>query len=913
MVLHFLNGEETSTSPNSSKQCSYERTVRGLSADCSRRGLTGVPPGLPENLVSLNLGWNSIKILTNLSFVGVPILRNLSLHDNHLANIQRGTFYLLPFLEFIDLSYNMHLSTGLQAGIFSKNPFLHIIDFRHDNFTSVPVGPLAHMSSMKGITIWLGNNPIRQLNFSGFPQINVTWLGFQYLNLSKVSKDDFVSLGKIHIMTLDLTHNNLTVLSAGVFQHLRLVSRLRLSFNSIRNLTLNAFVGMESLTELYLRSCKIRILSGFVDNITNLETGFRIPPLTILTLSTNHFNILSPEVFLGLNQLTVLNLRECDVAHISNASFKGLVSLQKLDLSHNELYSVNANLFSHLPNLQTLLLSSNKIQVLSPDQLSGLNSLKYFDLSYNTMREFEEGVWDLQSLDTLDLSNINIESLKTVSFKGLTNLRKLRLSSNPIQKLDYDRFASFDNLEDIDLSWLGQLSELFKPFISSHSLLSLNLSHSKLGNIHRAFQGLTSLQFLKLSECTLNSENLVRGNISVFSPTPNLTYLSLRGNSLSSLYPETFLGLVHLKMLDLSKSGIISLNPNLFRNLISLKQLYLNQNKIFSISADHFRYLHSLIDIRLQRNQIKGVLDKELFKNNTNLNRVTLSKNAITGIARDTWLPMKTLDVSENPFSCVCDLQWFRNHLAISNLTLNNANKTICSSESLSEFAGKAILEFDAQMACGVNVLTYMYSSLLILSFIVGITLAYRYRWWLNYKCFHIKLFIVGFYELEDGREHLDYNYDIDVIFPDSDEAWAKEEFIGALTEHAPQFERQRIVCGEDDLPLGGVRMNAIDYVIENSFKIVVIVSNASVNDAHFLTQLQMAVEHMNEVQLEKVVIVFREDIPDNQLPYLVRLFLSKNKPYFEWTYDEYGQRLFWEKLVKVLRANKKMNGLLPI
>ena len=107
--------------------------------------------------------------------------------------------------------------------------------------------------------------------------------------------------------------------------------------------------------------------------------------------------------------------------------------------------------------------------------------------------------------------------------------------------------------------------------------------------------------------------------------------------------------------------------------------------------------------------------------------------------------------------------------------------------------------------------------------------------------------------------------------------------------------------------------MDAIDYVIENSFKIIVIVSNASVNDAHFLTQLQMVVEHMNEVQLEKVVMVFREDIPDNQLPYLVRLFLSKNKPYFRWTDDEYGQRLFWEKLGKVLRANKKMNGLLPI
>ena len=913
MVLHFLNGEETSTSSNSSKQCSYERTVDGLFAACSRRGLTDVPPGLPENLVSLNLGWNSIKILTNMSFVGVPILRNLSLRNNRLISIQRGTFFLLPFLEFIDLGHNEHLSTGLSAGTFSKNRFLHIIDFRDVNFTSVPVGLLAHMKSMKDATIWLGSNPIRRLNFSGFPQIDVSSFEFKYINLSKVSTGDFLPLETISIQTFDLSHNNITVLSDGVFQHLRLASTMRLTFNSIRNLTLNAFVGMESLTELYLSSCRVRFLFGFSENITNMDNGFRIPPLKELILSFNHINILPPEVFLGLSQLTFLDLRASNIAHLSNVSFKGLDSLQNLDVSLNKLYSVNANLFSHLPNLQTLLLSRNKIKIFSPDQLSGLNSLKLLDLSDNSMREFEEGVWDLPSLDTLDLSNINIELLKTVSFKGLTSLRKLILSSNPIQYLGYDTFASIGNIENIDLSWLGQLSDFSKPFISSNSLMSLNLSHSKLGEIQRAFQGLTSLQVLKLSDCTLNCEKLYRDNISAFSPTPNLTYLSLRGNSLSALHPKTFLGLMHLVMLDLSKSGIVSINPNLFRNLISLKKLYLNQNTIFAITANHFRYLHSLIGIRLQRNQIKGVLDKELFRNNTNLNWVALSKNAITGIARDTWLPMKTLDVSENPFSCVCDLQWFRNHLAISKLTLNNANKTICSSESLSEFVGKSIVEFDPQMACDVNVLVYICSSLLILSLIVGITLAYRYRWWLNYKCFHIKLFIVGFYELEDGREHLDYDYDIDVIFPDRDEAWAKEEFLGALTEHAPQFDRERLVFGEDDLPLGGVRMDAIDYVIENSFKIVVIVSNASVTDAHFLAQFQMAVEHMNEVQLEKVVIVFREDIPDNQLPYLVRLFLSKNKPYFRWTDDEYGQRLFWEKLVKVLRANKKMNGLLPI
>ncbi|XP_071485245.1 toll-like receptor 13 [Diadema antillarum] len=166
---------------------------------------------------------------------------------------------------------------------------------------------------------------------------------------------------------------------------------------------------------------------------------------------------------------------------------------------------------------------------------------------------------------------------------------------------------------------------------------------------------------------------------------------------------------------------------------------------------------------------------------------------------------------------------------------------------------------------------------------------------------------------MEDAREHQDYRYDLNIIFPDEDEGWVLEEFMLAVQEHLPDFPRNRIVCGDDDLPLGSTRFDAIDRVIENSFKNLVIVSNASVDDANYLMMLQMAVAHMNDIQLENVVMVFREDIPDNQLPYLVRLFLSKNKPYFQWSEERYQQMLFWERLAKTLTRNKKMNGVLPL
>ncbi|XP_071505269.1 uncharacterized protein [Diadema antillarum] len=133
-----------------------------------------------------------------------------------------------------------------------------------------------------------------------------------------------------------------------------------------------------------------------------------------------------------------------------------------------------------------------------------------------------------------------------------------------------------------------------------------------------------------------------------------------------------------------------------------------------------------------------------------------------------------------------------------------------------------------------------------------------------------MKLLIIGYYELQDARDRQDYRYDLNIIYPYEDEDWVLEEFLLAVQEHLPDFQRNRIVCGDDDLPLGGMRFDTIDRVIENSFKNLVVVSNDSVNDSNYLMTLQMAVAHMNDVQLENVVMVFREDIPNNQLPYLV-------------------------------------------
>ena len=397
---------------------------------------------------------------------------------------------------------------------------------------------------------------------------------------------------------------------------------------------------------------------------------------------------------------------------------------------------------------------------------------------------------------------------------------------------------------------------------------------------------------------------------SVLPNSTNLTSLLLNENFLNNLYPGTFVGLVNLKKLEMGKCGISVLPKDIFLPLSSLQILDLRQNTLQKLDIHYFQPLQQLRFLYLKRNGMTE-LDKNLLQQNTHLRYLDIAQNVLVSIKEGTIFPPNiSLDISDNPMSCTCNLAWFRNMLDLNNITLKKESRTICSDSSLHDLIGKPILAFHPADECGPNIVLIITLSISFVALLITGAVAYQKRWWLNYKCFHIKLLVIGYEELYEN-EHRNYEYDMNIIFHHDDEEWVKEVLGEGIREHLPDMHR--IVCGDDDLPLGGYYNDAIDYVTENSYKTVAVVTNAAVDDHAFIQKLRLAVMHMNEVELEKTILIFLEDVPDNRLPYLVRLLLSKNKPYFLWRENEYGQRLFWEKFVKEMKCNKKMNDILPI
>ncbi|XP_041471186.1 toll-like receptor 4 [Lytechinus variegatus] len=270
-----------------------------------------------------------------------------------------------------------------------------------------------------------------------------------------------------------------------------------------------------------------------------------------------------------------------------------------------------------------------------------------------------------------------------------------------------------------------------------------------------------------------------------------------------------------------------------------------------------------------------------------------------------------TIDASGNPFVCTCDLRWFLKWLSSSNVEVIHPNDTNCSQSSFKDMVKSPILSFNPDKYCGINILLITSVSFAVLLVAAFSLLAYWKRWWFNYKVFLLRLAICGYKELVQDFEDQDYEYQLNLMYQEEDEEWVDDIMKPVLQERFPQLER--VAFGDNDLHLGMFYINALHYAVENSFKTVILLSKNSVREAWFITKVRIALEELNDSRLDKIILFFLEDIEDDDLPYLVRLFLSKNKPYMLWTDDEDGQELFWAQFEKSMRGNRQLNSVIPV
>ena len=838
-----------------------ELNIELKTASCGNRGLNSVPQNLSIDILRFDLFRNNITSLSSWSFKRYPLITSLDLSQNDIRVIERTALHPLKDLMYLDISFNPHLVLP-GTGLLRWARKLSTLSLDSSNLHSLPNDILKW--SLRLESVYLDRNHLKVVNVRSCGTSE--YVNLSYNQIEHMNADAFNLV--CHVGHLDLLGNPIQSVDPGVIASLRvrtlLIGDYPVTFECFRDLF--SGISHSGIKEILIMNASI---GAFPDNFFD---PLRDWPIHLLEFSYmyNKVNDLYPFVFSNLTKVYELSFGNDYISRIEPDYFEGMQDLRVLRVEYCELKDINTGSHTWTVDLVELHLAGNSLTEITPYTFLGLRNLTFLDLYFNERL----ATFKLNSLSGLDkLQAINIS--ECFVFRWQLGVPALKwLSMNNV-------YPPWNPLEP---------GESFKE---TRSLVSLGLIDSDLYVSH-------------LWDATVN--------ISIFDRLLNLTTLDLSENYDlgKGLPPYIFRQLSALQELSIKYCSIEHLHHLTFLGLISLQKLSLRGNNIHQLHQDLLQGLAQVRSMNLQGNFL-SYLDEAIFSNNAKLTTLSLANNKFTSFNQSTFQPIKpslsSIDLSNNPINCNCDLKWLLDWLSAP-IQLLNEDETICSLASLDSVGEKPLLDFDPNELCRLNIVLICVLSLAAICFVVVVGFVYHNRWQLRFKLYLLKLAVLGYNELRDARDHNDYEFDLNIIFYDDDEHWIREQLQPVFEERLPQFERN--LFGDDDLVLGMHYLDSVDYVVSRSYKTVIVLSRAAVRDRWFMLKLRISMDHVSDTQTEFVVVVFLEDIPDDEIPFLARLYLSDGRPFLHWPNDERGQEYFWNELVKSLTINLRTNDLIP-
>ncbi|XP_041664230.1 toll-like receptor 13 isoform X2 [Cheilinus undulatus] len=923
MLLHpiFLLSVLLNFNPSLSytlRNCSieYSEYVWEVSVICNNRGLASVPDDIPENATSLNLNFNQIVTvnrtyfsgllklldlalefnsvshindrafedlvcLRNLSlstnsltmlsddvFKGLSKLENLSLDKNQLQYISPKAFQPLNSLKKVILAYNKLQEISDIVGILQL-PNIYELHAGLNRFTSFDTDDMPFNKSNLRI-LWFNGNPLK--NF----RITRDVFGFlESLDMSKCSPGfEWYVVDKNYLRSLKILYLSGTEVSfkmhKRIFQstfaleyvwpsyitewlengllnficQMPSLARLDLSMNDIYNLNDTLLQPCSKITELALNSNVMTSLS---------ENSLRpLNQLQYLSLSYNFLTTV-PTAVRGLSKLISLGLRSNDIGELRCGDFLNLTSLLRLTLDKNRISVVRGCAFQDLSELTYLNLDSNPIIRLGDTFRVSLRKLYILKMSMNQIVEFDEGDFKgLPSLLVLYIQSGMVCREKNGTFYGLHNLTTLVLAA---YSLDKDIFRGMPNLQNLTM-YLPILENNLSyevnndpPFLFLPFLKILSIYNSNEWTVVISPNLLCGLQYLE----QFASENF-------FTGTP---------------HPDTFTYTPRLKSLRITHSYILNPKPELLQPLTNLQALDLSNNKLRSLDFLIKANLSSLRWLKLTENEFT-VVDETVLQS----------------------LPALTyLDLSGNPFTCNCLNSGFIQWVKSTNQTqVVNAYQYDCYFPPSKQ--GTKLMDFDVK-SCWMDVgfLCYISSSSLVMLTLLTSFIYHFLRWQIVYAFLLFQAFL---YDKRKGRKGAPHLYDAFISYNVEDEAWVYREMLPVLEGE----QGWRLCLHHRDFQPGIPIMENIIDAIYSSRKTICVISRSYLQSEWCSKEFQMASFRLFDEKKDVLILLFLEEIPDQQLsPYYRMRKLVKKRTYLSWPKAGQHTGVFWQNVQRALQT----------
>ena len=350
----------------------------------------------------------------------------------------------------------------------------------------------------------------------------------------------------------------------------------------------------------------------------------------------------------SLNQLRELEISYCKIRQLPPRSFVGLTRLRRLSIhTHNSDWTSltlqpDYEALVGLDLLETLDLSDNNMEFMPRGLLCPLVNVKTVNVSYNDMEDLMDlGLSgtdpnkDCQSSIGLETLVITDNGLKTATPGALASLKKLRelnLSRNQLGVLVQNTFDGLSKLESIDLSFNKLAALPPSIFNSTPKLTTIQLANNTLGTLDiDVFRGLENLQLLNLSGNSLD-ENWIKPGI--FAGLEKLIVLDLSSNHISRIDTGLLQDLNALQVLDLGHNHVHTVAPSrAFAAQKNLHILVLAHNQLEILEHQTLSGLHVLHSLALDHNKLHS-LHVSSLKNCSNLEELSLNNNFLTEIPK---------------------------------------------------------------------------------------------------------------------------------------------------------------------------------------------------------------------------------------------------------------------------------------
>ena len=269
-----------------------------------------------------------------------------------------------------------------------------------------------------------------------------------------------------------------------------------------------------------------------------------------------------------------------------------------------------------------------------------------------------------------------------------------------------------------------------------------------------------------------------------------------------------------------------------------------------------------------------------------------------------TWLlikarNLKTLDLSYNTFHCTCGIKPFKNWILSGNQTWLQPGQYACTTPENLKGMSITSIDLDCKSKTAFYLSVTIPSALML--FIVIIIL-FRYRWHIKYKLFLLYRNYHPFPDTDEDFEKLQLQYHAYVAYNENsavDDAWVMNDLLPNMKEGP---EPLRLCIKSRDFSPGHFLLDSIDESIRQSRKTILVLSQNFVKSEWCYQEMQMAQMRLLDDNLDVLVLVLLNDIPENKMTMSLRQILCR-KDYLKWPKDRAGQKLFWQRLREELKG----------